>query len=403
MRHHWIRWGRALWVLLALNSFVLFGLTLWVTLQFLQTPSARMQQGLAQQGLALELYAAFFLISIPVYFLVFFVVALLIFLRRPNDGFALFTAIFLLNFGASSVLPETAEFSQFSQNLPLWYYIPLLVSSLFSWTLLTAFLVVYPDGHFVPRWSLLVAVYGFFLTAAWSIFPNVLEPTATPLGIFGTVSVLGLTSAALYVQFWRYRHYFSATQRQQAKWFLFGLAVFTGSTFAYFLSSVLTSLVPNPAESIMGDLMLTLTGSLSFVLIPITVGIAILRYRLWDIDLIIRKTVTYALLGALLGIIYFSSIILLQQAFVLVIGHRSEIITVLSTLGIAALFVPLRNRIQDAIDKRFYRKKYDAQQVLNDFAETVRDETDLEKLTGRLIQVVDETMQPKSVSVWLRR
>src|SRR5581483_4269991 len=122
-----------------------------------------------------------------------------------------------------------------------------------------------------------------------------------------------------------------------------------------------------------------------------------------DIDFLIRRTLTYSIVTALLLMVYFASVILLQQAVATVTGsQQNELVTVLSTLAIAALFVPLRNRIQNAIDRRFNRQRYDAQKVLNQFATTVRDETDLEKLTGSLIDVVNETMQPRSVSLWLK-
>jgi hypothetical protein len=113
--------------------------------------------------------------------------------------------------------------------------------------------------------------------------------------------------------------------------------------------------------------------------------------------------VTYAIVVTLLLAVYFGSVILLQQFFANITGARSEVITVLSTLAIAALFIPLRNRVQSAIDKRFNRKKYNAQLVLQNFALTVRDETDLEKLSAELLNVVNETMQPKSVSLWLKQ
>lgn len=149
---------------------------------------------------------------------------------------------------------------------------------------------------------------------------------------------------------------------------------------------------------------LNAAANLSFSVLGITLGIAILRYRLFEIGILVRRTLTYTLVTGVLVIVFFASVIVLQQIFSGLTGSgQNDIITVLSTLGIAALFVPLRNRIQNEIDKRFNRKKYDAQMVLNDFANTVRDETDLEKLTGRLMQVVDETMQPKSLSVWLKR
>lgn len=145
-------------------------------------------------------------------------------------------------------------------------------------------------------------------------------------------------------------------------------------------------------------------ASLATPIIGTSLAIAILWYRLFDIDVIIRRTVTYALVTAVLVIIFFGSVIALQQIFTAGIGYQSnEIITVLSTLAIAALFIPIRDRIQKIIDRRFNRNRYDAQHVLSQFADIVRDETDLEKLTGRLMQVVDETMQPASVSVWLKR
>jgi hypothetical protein len=143
-------------------------------------------------------------------------------------------------------------------------------------------------------------------------------------------------------------------------------------------------------------------ASLGFPIIGISLAMAILRYRLFDIDVIIRKTLQYALLTGLLVLVYFGSVILLQSLTENLFGVQSPLVIVLSTLAIAALFNPLRIRIQDFIDRRFYRKKYNAEQALTQFAVTARDKVDMENLTTALLQVVEETMQPEEISLWLR-
>lgn len=136
-------------------------------------------------------------------------------------------------------------------------------------------------------------------------------------------------------------------------------------------------------------------------LIPITFAVAILRANLWDIDVVIRRTTVYAVLTALLATVYFGSVVVLQRLLSPFTGESTPAV-VLSTLLIAGLFLPLRRRIQGVIDRRFFRRKYDAEKVLQQFAATVRDETDLDALTAELVRVIQETMQPEHVSIWLK-
>ena len=166
-----------------------------------------------------------------------------------------------------------------------------------------------------------------------------------------------------------------------------------------YVSKSATSIQTSPLGAFLGTTLLT--GAL--LLIPISIGVAVLRSRLWEIDLIIRRTLIYTLFSVLLLLVYFSSVLVLQQVFRAVTGQQeSELVTVVSTLVIAALFNPLRQRVQAFIDQRFYRRKYDAAKALEAFSVAVRDEVDLAVLREHLLTVVNETMQPAHVSLWLR-
>jgi hypothetical protein len=197
-----------------------------------------------------------------------------------------------------------------------------------------------------------------------------------------------LSAISLFVRFHRAR----GVERQQIKWLFYA-----GAIFVVFYAPSFIGGSHSQAENLW-NLLLPI-GMATF---PVAIAVAILRYRLYDIDLIIRKTLQYALLTGLLALVYFGSVILLQSLTENLFGEQSPLVIVLSTLAIAALFNPLRIRIQDFIDRRFYRKKYNAEQALAQFAATARDEVDIDMLTAALLIVVEQTMQPEQVSVWMR-
>jgi hypothetical protein len=148
-----------------------------------------------------------------------------------------------------------------------------------------------------------------------------------------------------------------------------------------------------------GSGLLYLLASLAFITIPAAIGIAILRYRLFDIDIIIRSTLQYSILTGVLGLTYLGGVTVLQGVFTAVSGQESPAARILSTLGLAVLFNPLRRRIQDFIDRLFYRRKYDAEKALAEFAAAARSETNLENLNARLLEVISNMLQPEILSL----
>ena len=282
-------------------------------------------------------------------------------------------------------------------QIPSWAITFYSLSAVFIWPTFFVILYLFPTGKFVPKFTRFLFVVPYILFAAVKFFPDNANVQSISVMILITYAAGGLAS-----QIYRYRKVSTPTERQQTKWVVFAFGVFIGALITH--QTLLTGVVGAVGTStrfwyeFLGNGVTVLP-----TLLPLAIGISILRYRLFDIDLLIRRTLQYSLLSGLLALTYFGLIIILQSAFTALTGQRDNpLITVLSTLAIAAVFLPLRRRVQGFIDRRFYRKKYDAAKVIAEFAATARDETDLDKLTARLVEVVQETMQPESVSLWLK-
>jgi hypothetical protein len=192
-------------------------------------------------------------------------------------------------------------------------------------------------------------------------------------------------------------------ERQQIKWIAFA-ASFVG--LLYLIAMVCAFIFPSGAWFQAGSpLWLDLLGYaalISFTLVPIAVGFAVFRYRLYEIDIIINRALVYGSLTAMLALVYLCTVVVLQYLFRTLTGQESQLAVVASTLAIAALFNPLRRRIQALVDRRFYRNKYDARRTLEEFSVKLRDETDLGALSNNILTVVRDTMQPEHASLWLR-
>jgi hypothetical protein len=305
---------------------------------------------------------------------------------------------------------------------------PLLVLAASMWNvsyaLAPAALLYFPNGQLLSRrWRVVVWLVALIIIAGYASlgteftagallvqFPSLLNllgvnndsRLASGLFLFaasGYPLIYGLGGLSILLRFRRA----SGDERQQLKWVTYAALVFVvvvAGMQTFF--DALHPLDPGALHPI--DLFYGIPFALAGVIVPLAAGIAILKYRLYDIDLLIRRTLIYGVLTALLVLVYLGAVIALQTIFTALTGSaRSELVTVLSTLVIAALFVPLRNRLQAIIDRRFYRRKYDAARTLAAFGSSVRDEVELGRLTEHLTEVVDDTLQPESVTLWLKK
>jgi hypothetical protein len=283
----------------------------------------------------------------------------------------------------------------------------------------TYLILLFPDGRLPSaRWRPLAWLSGTVLvlvSIANALAPGPLPDLGgvrNPFGLEGypwrsgardalnlLLSVCMLASVSSLVM--RYRRS-GGEVRQQIKWIAFAASVVAlGVSGAVVLGTFAAGTAGGTHPLLIGLLEDAIT--LSFAGVPIAVGFAVLKYRLYNIDVIINRTLVYGSLTATLVALYFGGIVVLQRFFVLLTGKQSTLAVVASTLLIAALFTPLRRRIQSYIDRRFYRRKYDARKTLEAFSAKLRDETDLEALSDDLVAIVRETMQPAHVSLWLRR
>jgi hypothetical protein len=327
-------------------------------------------------------------------------VGLFIFWRRAEGWLTVWVALMLVLLGTTAVSPEI-----YMQTLSWvgWEAFPACVGLLGMVSFLHI-LYLAPDGRCVPRWTLRLAAS--FAGGALGLivhFARDAYDVSVFFAFLGAIMAwLGLSGVGAGGQVYRYRHVSGPVERQQIKWVATGLMAVT---LGIVVNGVLLYLVSQAAGLARVLFYLARTSLVVMCLLglPVSLAFSILRYRLWDIDLIIRRTLVYASLTAVLVVVYLSSVVVLQAVVGGLAGaDQPALVTVLSTLAIAALFVPLRRRVQDGIDRRFFRRKYDAARVVAAFGASLRDEPDLDRLSAKLVGVVDETMEPASVGLWLR-
>jgi hypothetical protein len=398
----WMVLARGLWITLVILTQAIFFASIPAYAAQLQTPCAgpacqwqqltpsqvEMLQGM---GLSLADYAVFTLALALASVVMCLVVSTLIIWRRPDDRMAFIVALMLVTLGPIIVVADPPGAS------PWW--VPDACLTFLTTFLLVLVFLLFPTGQFVPhwmRWTLVVFLVGNIST----FFPDTPLLPDVSASQPGWLVVVGELTTVVVAQLYRYRRVASPRERQQTKWVVFGLAV---PITINLLITLLGLFFPMPASR--SPLLLLASNEAGFTVtlfLPLSFGFAMLRYRLWDIDVLINRTLVYGTLTVILALLYVGLVIGLQALLRGIISQDSGVAIVLSTLVAFFIAQPLRQRLQAIIDRRFYRSKYDAAKTLEAFSATLRHEVDLSQLREHLLTVVQETMQPAQVSLWVR-
>jgi hypothetical protein len=396
LRGRWLLAARTGWVAVAalILGLVTAGFAVGLDRPELIHPQSA-QDALAQAGVPGQVTVVAGLI-VPMG--VFAATGLLIFWRRSDDWAAMLVALTLVTGSGYSMRAVSA----LERAVPA-LQLPARLVWLLTTFLYLILLLIFPDGRFVPRWTRLLgaaAIPAAVLLSA-DLARVFVELPDVPAGVsearFGLAVLvwLGFWGAGTYAQAYRYRHASGPVQRQQTKW----VALSLGLIFSILaLGFVLPSLFIDTANAWFAWAALATVAVV--LLFPASVAVAILRHHLYDIDRLLSRTLTYGLLTVVLGLVYAGAVILGQALSPR--GGDSALAVAASTLLVAALFQPLRRRIQGAVDRRFNRRRYDAANTIEAFATRLREQLDLDALSAELLGVVDQTMQPTKASVWLR-
>ncbi len=401
-RGHWLMLARMLWIALAILILILYVFGFPAGFRYLKTICVGTGCGGPQltpdqvrvfsaHGLSLDFFATYTLAFEFIFVAVWFLVAAVIFWRKSNERLAWFVSLMLLTFGAT--FPDLTN--DLASQQPAWWW-PVNVVAFLGVVSLVLCFFLFPDGRFVPRWTGLVGLLWILWNLYW-LFSTGLIVSPGPW----LLSYLGLLGLGVFAQIYRYWHVSNTVQRQQTRWAVYGFSI---AIVAFLLLGV-AGHVFTPFQKLNPFLILLINPAyyLFMLLIPVSISIAILRSRLWDIDILINRTLVYGALTATLALIYIGLIIALQFLLRGIIDQNNNIAIVGSTLAIYVLFQPLRRRIQHTIDRRFYRRKYDATRTLAAFSATLRAEVDLAQLSEQLVAVVEETMQPAHISLWINK
>lgn len=401
LQGRWLFAARLVWLLLTLLSLAIFIVTIPATLKSFRIQARNFTALMRGVGLDADLVSLYIEVLSAVVGLGFpilsIAIASVIFWRRAEERMAFFVSLTLVTF--SSISATVSDLVERYPNLR----IPIEFSQTIGVISILLLLYLFPDGRFVPRWTR-------FLAAGWIIWILLISFAPIPQSpqrdfFIGIVTLIWITSA-VFAQIYRYLRVSGPLQRQQTKWVIFAFTLLL-------LSMTLLNLPPllfpslmqansTPVPIFLGVLTLLTIQLLSILLIPISIGISILHYRLWDIDPLIQRTIVYGVLTTALALLYIAAIVLLQRVFRAVSGLQRDMVIVFATLSIAALFNPLRIRLQAGIDRRFYRERVDFRRAFTEFSREVRTIIDLPRLQQVLIDRVRNLLHISHAAVFLR-
>jgi hypothetical protein len=405
--------ARVGWLVIVIVTLGLFALSLPVRFHQLAMLSTLAEPDLQHCSLSLVCVSLRVALSVTVYPIFVLILELLLvvgltlvglalFWRKSDYWTAMFFSLAMITYGPYI----TGSLAALLAAYPQWHIPISMVQMLgIGCAVLSGYL--FPDGHFIPRVTRLLTLIWIIWILAWLLFPGMPLNFSNPytLSFPSFLILMGWLCTTLFTQAYRYRHASNLLQRQQTKWVLICM---TTTIVTYGLFVLPSELIPQLVQPGTTRLLYFLIGYplflLSLPLSPVIILFSMMRYHLFDIDTLVNRALVYGTLTACLVVVYVGLVIglgLLVRLFTGQVG-QSSIVIVASTLAIAALFHPLRRRVQHTIDRRFYRRKYDAAKTLEAFSATLRNEVDLNQLREHLITVVQETMQPSHVSLWLR-
>ncbi len=381
-----------MWVAITLFSVLLSMITIPLRYAELTRPKPPVQIGLWQTGMTPGFYAIYHSVLSVVFILGFVLVGLIIFLRRSDNWVAIFVSLMLVTLGTTDILDALVR------ARPHWAVLVNALSAI-AWVSLLVFFYVFPNGQFVPRWTAVLAVgFAVFAVMTQPFNPELWAPLPW------TISMLAWVATGVAAQVYRYRRVSNPIQQQQTKWIVFGLC----AAFVGFFIITLPGAVYN-LRNMAGPIALyyDLGWRLAFIpialLLPLTIAFSVLRYRLWDINLIINRTLVYVPLTAILAGLYTASITLLQRFFVAVTGNTSDAAVVLTTLMMVALVTPIKDSLHKVVD-RYFKEIPDPVRKLRAFLEQVHTRIfvlDADRVVCRLLDEAVAAFDARGGAVYL--